>query len=312
MHFKNFFNNYSPINNFSNSNNQQTSQRYYNNNNRSLIINKLLNDANNYLCFDCHRQTNSLQYFDVKNAIFLCYNCALNHTRLPIEVTEIISGDIRTLDEKYLLALYYGGNKNLIEFIRRYYPLLERIERNFMYSTKAMNYYRQLINSKILNGPEPVMPRKLEGYNSIFQNKINPIYENNFKNYKNEKMDLDEVKNNTNNYYNYGRNDLRNYKNENVNIKKEPAIINGQNDSDMDIEMKDESNSSQKSNDSTNEDIGAISDKENKTQNKKNYKIKNKWKENKIEKNEDSNNLTINQLGELSMYPDAKEIDGMD
>ena len=87
---------------------------YNNNDNRYIIINKLINDEYNYICFDCKRQTNGLKYFDVKNAVFLCYNNALEHTLLPKEISEVMSGDIRTLEERYLLLFYYGGNKFII------------------------------------------------------------------------------------------------------------------------------------------------------------------------------------------------------
>ena len=85
-----------------------------NNDNRYIIINKLINDENNYILFDCKRQTNRLEYFDAKNAVFLCYNCALEYTHLPKEISEVMSGDIRTLEERYLLLFYYGGNKFII------------------------------------------------------------------------------------------------------------------------------------------------------------------------------------------------------
>ena len=308
----NFFNNFSPFNNFSNYRNSTRPKTSYRNDNREIIINKLINDNNNYFCFDCRKQTNTLQYYDIKNAIFLCYNCALQHNHLPKETTEVITGDIRDLEEKYLLLLYYGGNKNLIEFIRRYYPLLERIERNNMYSTKAIDYYRKLIKSKVYNEPEPYMPRKLEGYNSIFRNNIRPSNQINYDNSKNynEMMNLDE-NNNLNKSSIYGNSKFGNNKNKNYYKnewkKKESDDINNKNDGNEDIEMKDDS--SKKSEDSTYDEEG-ISDKENNTIN--NNKIDKKGNKIKNNRNENINNLTINQLGELSLYPDAKEIDEMD
>ena len=314
MFSNNFFNDFSPFSNFTSYRNRARPETAYRNDNRTIIINQIINEENNYYCFDCHRQTNILKYFDIKNAVFLCYNCALQHNHLPKEISEVIAGDIRTLELNNLLLLLYGGNKNLIEFIRRYYPLLEKMERNNMYSTIAMDYYRKLIKTKVYNEPEPYMPKKLEGYNSIYRNSIKPsnkINYNNSKNY-NEMMDLDDekmIKNNKNKWK-----------------KKEPAVINNEYKDNEDIEMKDDS--SKKSEDSTYDDMEGISDKENKTiSNNKNKKIENnnikyqnyKKRENnnfgnKIKKNinDNVNTFTINQLGELSMYPDAKEIDEMD
>ena len=310
MFLNNIFNDFSPFSNFNNYRNRTRPESSYRNDNRAIIINQLINDGNNYFCFDCSRQTNLLKYFDIKNGVFLCYNCALQHNSLPKEISEVMTGDIRTLELKDLLLLYYGGNKNLMDFIRRYYPLLEKMERNNMYSTIAMDYYRRLIKTKVYNEPEPYMPKKLEGYNSIYRNSIKPSNKINYNSSRNytEKMDLDDDKMNNNN---------KKWK------KREPAVINKKNDDNEDIEMKDDS--SKKSEDSTYDDMEGISDKENKTisnnknkkienKNSKSKKIEDKNRGNKMKKNinETINSLTINQLGELSMYPDAKEIDEMD
>ena len=310
MFLNNLFNDFSPFSSYSNYpyRNRPRPETSYRNDNRPIIINKLINDQYNYMCFDCKRQTNGLNYFDVKNAVFLCYNCALQHNSLPKEICEVLSGDIRTLDERYLLLFYYGGNRNLIEFIRGYYPLLDRMSKNTMYATKAMDYYRHLLMAKAYNQKEPYMPKKLEGYNSIFQTKnnfspsrINPNQNNENSRNNEQRMETEEP----NNYlYNSCR----------FNKKKKT-------DEDEDVEMKDDS--SKKSEDSTYDDAeGIMSDKENKEykENTNDYnkcernKNDNKKKEtkNKNDKNIIKKSLTINQLGELSMYPDAKAIDDMD
>ena len=38
-----------------------------------------------------------------------------------------------------------------------------------MYMTKAIDYYRRLLISKVNNDKEPYIPKKIEGYNSMFQ-----------------------------------------------------------------------------------------------------------------------------------------------
>ena len=325
MFFNNLFNNSSPFSNYSNYlyRNRPKQETFYRNDTRTIIINKLLNDDNNYFCFDCHKKTNIIKYYDIKNAIFLCYNCALNHNHLSNDIAEVMTGDIRILEEKYLLLLYYGGNKNLNDFIRIYFPLLERMDKNNMYATKAMDYYRKLIRAKAYNEQEPCMPRKLEGYNSIFRNKINQGIDysnNNRRNNHSEMMDIDNDNNDLYKSSIFGntsyRKNININKNKNVRLENEPAVINNKNENieNEDIEMKDDC--SKKSDDSTYDDTERINDKENQNQNqnenininetnKKEYKIKNKI-------NERQNNLTINQLGELSMYPDAKIIDEMD
>ena len=259
----------------------------YQNDSRSVIINTLLNDENNYLCFDCHKQTNGLKYFDLKNAVFLCYNCSIQHLNMPKEISEIMTGDIKNLDEKYLLPLFYGGNKNLIFFIRRNFPLLEKMEIRDMYSTIAMDYYRKLIRAKICNMPEPYIPRKFEGYKSIYRNIVNPVNEIGWNNLRNN---VEEQKNNEfeNNIFN--RNIYQNRYRQN----EDERLYNKCNkDEDDDIEMKDMQDD---------EDNKFIQDKINHKE--KERRINNK----EIERN-DSNYLNINQMGNLNMYPDAKEFD---
>ena len=278
MFSNNIFNNhFFPHNNYSYGQN-----KIYQNDNRSTIIKKLLNDENNYVCFDCHKKVNGLKYFDLKNAIFLCYNCSIQHLNMPKEISEIMAEDIQNLDKKYLLPLYYGGNKNLIIFIRTYFPLLEKMEIRNMYSTVAMDYYRKLIKSKICNMPEPYLPRKFEGYNSIYRNIVNPANEiryNNFRNNVEEEKNNDFYRNNNFNR-NISQNKYRQNKDEKI-FKK---------DVDDDIEMKD------------------IKDDDNKD----NKIIQDEINHQKKERNIKNNYLNINQMGNLNTYPDAKEFDELD
>ena len=296
MFYNNIFNNYSPFNNTYNYNYNYPYRRQEPiiqkpNDTISIIIHRILNDANNYTCFDCHKQINCLKYFDIKNGVFLCNNCAIQHSRYPKEVTEVMSGDIRSLEEHILCLLYYGGNKNLANFMKIYFPLLEKMEKKNMYSTIAMDYYRKLLKSKINNEREPYMPRKLEGYNSIFRNGYNPANENeNPNNFRDSLNHINRNKQRNNGLFNSGFN--RNVGN------------NNDKDEDDDVEMKDEDNCNKKRNDIANEDAEKTRDKLNKNKNKKNV-INN-------EKDNDLNILTINQMGELSMYPDAFEIDRME
>ena len=323
MFFNNLFNDFSPFSN--NSYRYSRPETRYPSDNRSIIVRKLLNDEYNYMCFDCRRQINELKYFDLKNGTFLCYNCAIQHSTIPKEISEVLTGDIRKLDERYLLPLYYGGNRNLIEFIRRYYPLLEKMEIKNIYSTKAMDYYRKLIRSKVYNEPEPYLPRKLEGYNSIYKKTVSPTNEHNYNNI-NKKNRLNEEEEKNNDLFRstiFGDNFFNRKNNEDEFFKKEPAVINNKNDDD-DVEMKDVNNNeneNNKSKDSIYEDAEGINDKdkkfkkeadkyEKKKENKKKVKEKN-IKSNKFEKKKEST-LNINQIGEISMYPDALEIDGMD
>ena len=278
MYFNNLFNNFFPFRNSYSFRPQSAQQTHYEDDIRSInIIQKILSERTNYFCFDCGRQINELNYFDLKNAIFLCYNCAIQHQKYPKEISE---------------ALYYGGNKNLIDFIRSNYPLLEKKGRKNIYTTKALDYYRKLIYAKINNLREPCKPRILDGYNSIYSEKSN----------YNEQI-LNESSNDK--------------------MKIEPADICNEN-SENDVEMEDENIScnTNESDENTSQDSENESKNKNEKINKKTIKKKklnlNLKKENKerveIKKKKELSErcFTLNQLGNINMYPDAKFIDDMD
>ena len=293
MYFNNLFNNFFPFRNSYSFRPQSAQQTHYEDDIRSInIIQKILSERTNYFCFDCGRQINELNYFDLKNAIFLCYNCAIQHQKYPKEISEVVTGNLKALNQSYLMSLYYGGNKNLIDFIRSNYPLLEKKGRKNIYTTKALDYYRKLIYAKINNLREPCKPRILDGYNSIYSEKSN----------YNEQI-LNESSNDK--------------------MKIEPADICNEN-SENDVEMEDENIScnTYESDENTSQDSENESKNKNEKINKKTIKKKklnlNLKKENKerveIKKKKELSErcFTLNQLGNINMYPDAKFIDDMD
>lgn len=293
MYFNNLFNNFFPFRNSYSFRPQSAQQTHYEDDLRSInIIQKILSERTNYFCFDCGRQINELNYFDLKNAIFLCYNCAIQHQKYPKEISEVVTGNLKALNQSYLMSLYYGGNKNLIDFIRSNYPLLEKKGRKNIYTTKALDYYRKLIYAKINNLREPCKPRILDGYNSIYSEKSN----------YNEQI-LNESSNDK--------------------MKIEPADICNEN-SENDVEMEDENIScnTNESDENTSQDSENESKNKNEKINKKTIKKKklnlNLKKENKerveIKKKKELSErcFTLNQLGNINMYPDAKFIDDMD
>ena len=293
MYFNNLFNNFFPFRNSYSFRPQSAQQTHYEDDIRSInIIQKILSERTNYFGFDCGRQINELNYFDLKNAIFLCYNCAIQHQKYPKEISEVVTGNLKALNQNYLMPLYYGGNKNLIDFIRSNYPLLEKKGRKNIYTTKALDYYRKLIYAKINNLREPCKPRILDGYNSIYSEKSN----------YNEQI-LNESSNDK--------------------MKIEPADICNEN-SENDVEMEDENIScnTNESDENTSQDSENESKNKNEKINKKTIKKKklnlNLKKENKerveIKKKKELSErcFTLNQLGNINMYPDAKFIDDMD
>jgi hypothetical protein len=320
MFFDNLFDDFNPFGTYTYRQPRPQTASMFRNDNSSIILRKLLNDEYNYMCFDCHREISELNYFDLKNGIFLCHHCAQQHAKLPKEITQPMTGNIRSLEEKDLLLLYYGGNKNLLDFIRSHFPLLENMQPKEMYATKAMDYYRKLIRSKAYDESEPDMPGKKKAYHSIFSKKISPATERKQNNIRDRRTlgpdDRDEDRDNIfsstffgDDLFNRNKQNQRKrtYNAEEDNyLRTEPADINKK-----ETEEKD--------------DAGMKVEKMNNNQEKnepKYKKIEKKQKhEKKVNKQEDKkeveaknipNTITINQIGEFTRYPDAMEIDGME
>ena len=331
MFFDNLFNDFNPFGTYSYRQPRPQTSTLFRNDNHSIMCRNIINDEYNYMCFDCHREINDLEYFDLKNGIFLCYNCAQQHAKLSKEITQPMTGSIRQLEDKDLLILYYGGNKNLLEFIRRHYPLLENMKPKEMYSTKAMDYYRKLLRSKAYDEEEPEMPGKKNAYTSIFQKKISPATERKQKNIRDRRIrdpfdrddDPDNIFSSTffgDDLFNRNKQQRKKtYDDENENVinnnymETEPAVINkNENEENDDAGMKVEKRN-------LSHEKKEKKEKENKHYKKINHEPKHKKIEPKAKKEEEKeikvntvNTLTINQIGEMSRYPDAMEIDGME
>ena len=327
MFFDNLFDDYNPFGTYSFRQPRPQTSTYEREDKKSIVLREILNDEYNYMCFDCHRELRDLDYFDLMNGIFLCCNCAQHHARLSKEITKPMTGHIRSLDENDLLLLYYGGNKNLFEFIRKNYPLLENMQAKEMYSTKAMDYYRKLLRSKAYDEPEPEMPGKKMAYSSIFQKKINPVTERKQKNLRERRFrdpyerndDERDIFSSTffgDDLFNRNRQQKRKIDEDEENyFETEPADINKReaeekDDAGMKIEKRNNSHE--------NEEKKEKEHKKAKKETKKYKKIEKKVQKENTENTENelkvnpASALTINQIGELNRYPEAMEIDGME
>jgi hypothetical protein len=269
------------------------------------------------MCFDCHKELNNLDYFDLKNGNFLCAQCAQNHANFENDTVQPMTGNLRTLEEKDLLMLYYGGNKNLYNFIKEYFPLLENMKIKDMYATKAMDYYRKLLRSKVYNEIKPRIPNKKKAYTSIFQTD-NPDTRSQQQRKQNVRRTMEpygrdndkEIGLNSscfnNDVQNRNRQQRKGTYDNNTTLETEPAVINNR--------------TSQNCNGTTNSNKRNIVNENNKKDNEtKTYKKeinqseqKNTKKQEKKDENKTSTFLTINQIGEIDFYPKIMEIEGMD
>ena len=173
--------------------------------------------------------------------------------------------------------------------------------------------------------------REKKPYISFFQNKISPATERKQKNIRDRRLrdpfDRDDDRDNifSNTFFGddlFNRNKQQRKKtyddeNENENnnyMQTEPADINRKeneekDDAGMRVEKRNKSNEKQEKENKYYKKINHET--KHKKIEKKDKKENEKEKENEIKVNT-VNTLTINQIGEMSRYPDAMEIDGME
>ena len=370
MLFDNLFDDFNPFGTYTYRQPRPQTSTMFRNDNRSIMVRKLVNDEYNYMCFDCHREISELNFFDLKNGIFLCNHCAQKHARLSKEITQPMTGSIKLLEEKDLLILYYGGNRKLYDFIKKHYPLLENMEINEKYATKAMDYYRHLLRAQAYDEPQPNMPGKKKAYTSIFAKEESPVkevreqkHQNKNKNIRERRMKDTDENNNDNdddlgNFLRstffgddlFNRNKRKVQEEEEEGREKEREEEEEKDEEEKDEEEKDEEEKEEKEEendlkkepaDINKKETDEIDDAGMKIEKRKNSlkekeeekipktervinhreepkKIEKEEKKEEKKENENTvkvntvNTLTINQIGELSRYPDALEIDGME
>ena len=121
-------------------------------------INEIKNNELNKECFDCG--SCYPEYISINNGVFICSNCIKIHNKFPKEISLTLKNDLTTLNDKELQYMYVGGNQKLIEFIHNDFPDLSKFKKEILYQTRAMQYYRDILNYLVNEGPKPIRPSK--------------------------------------------------------------------------------------------------------------------------------------------------------
>ena len=108
---------------------------------------ELMRIPENKKCFDCNNIP--CQWASINNGIFLCSNCSGFHRGLGVENSYIRSILWDNWTEEQIEYMIKGGNKQLKDLLKIYTLDIKSINREKLYQTKIMEYYRNYLKSKV-------------------------------------------------------------------------------------------------------------------------------------------------------------------
>jgi hypothetical protein len=127
----------------------------------------LLKDEENLACFDCGKTP--AQWASVNNAIYLCLSCAGEHRGLGVAVSYVRSITIDTWNDNQINMMKNGGNKALRELLDVYQIDRFKIDKQLLYNSRLLDFYRKLLKSKVnresLDKVPPGKDEALKGLN---------------------------------------------------------------------------------------------------------------------------------------------------
>ena len=184
------------------------------------------------------------------------------------------------------------------------------------YATKAMDYYRKLLRSKIYDESEPNMPGKKKAYTSIFQKKASPAREPKNKNIRQRRIKETDRENDDDDIGNilrstffgddlFNRNKRKAKQEEEDNyLKTEPADINKKhNDETDDAGMKVQQRKNSYNNENEEKEEKPIENKE--ENNEEKDEIKNNEEQEQIQ--DENNNNEVKEEQEENKELNTKE-----
>ena len=111
----------------------------------------LLKDTENQQCFDCGKSPTN--WASINNAIYLCINCSGIHRGYGVDISYIKSITLDTWNENQINLMKIGGNKNLRILLEKYDIDKNKVDKNILYHSKIMDFYRKYLKNKANNLP---------------------------------------------------------------------------------------------------------------------------------------------------------------
>lgn len=115
----------------------------------------------NNICFDCFSE--NVEYCSINNAIFICRNCAQEHSKLGKNISFLIKTTTK-IDPFLSVYIQRGGNDRLYKFLKQFN--LQESPVMIKYKTMAAEWYRRLLHSEV-NCDEPPQVLNYEEYSKM-------------------------------------------------------------------------------------------------------------------------------------------------
>ncbi len=129
----------------------------------------LLKEIENQQCFDCGKSP--AQWASINNAIYLCIKCSGIHRGYGVDISYIRSITLDTWNENQINLMKMGGNKNLRIFLEKYDINKNNVDKNILYHSKIMDFYRKYLKNISKNLPiKELAPSKEEALKSLNNN----------------------------------------------------------------------------------------------------------------------------------------------
>lgn len=112
---------------------------------------ELLKEPDNQMCFDCGKTP--AQWASVNNGVYLCINCSGNHRGYGVNISYVRSLTLDKWNDNQIGLMKVGGNKKLKELLDIYKVDKNKIDKEKLYSSNLLEFYRHVLKSKEANEP---------------------------------------------------------------------------------------------------------------------------------------------------------------
>lgn len=136
---------------------------------------KFFKNPQNCFCFDCKNK--NPEWVSVNNGIFLCSSCQQRHRMYGHSISYIKSIEMDSFKEEHVKMIINSGNERLVELLKLY-SIKDDVNRDVLYTSNLLDYYRKLLKSELKNEQKPTPPNFEEPLQPFDNEKVKHIINN--------------------------------------------------------------------------------------------------------------------------------------